>query len=121
NQGKRAEAKRLLKETRTKYPDYAFARLAEATELAGEGKVKDAYELIEPIIQRKNLHVSEFTALCESMCSILIREEKLDEAVTWLEMWREVKPDDPRQEKFVLLEGYRAMGKMMDKIGKKRD
>lgn len=120
NQGKRAEALRLLKETRTKYPDYSFARLAEATELAGHGKAKEAHELIEPIIERKNLHVSEFTALCESMCSILVAEDKLDEAAGWLEIWRTVKPIDSRQERFVLLEGYRAMSKMMDKIGKKR-
>lgn len=120
NQGKRTEAKRLFEETRTKYPDYSFARLAEATNLAGKRKFKDAREQIEPVIQRKELHVSEFTALCESMCSILLLEKKLDEAATWLEMWREVKPDDPRQEKFALLEGYRAMIKTMDKIGKKR-
>lgn len=120
NQGKRAEALRLLKETRTKYPDYAFARLAEATELAGQGHITAAHELVEPIIQRKNLHVSEFTTLCESMCSILMVEEKPDEAAGWLEMWRKVKPSDPRQEKYVLLEGYRAMEKMLEKLDKKR-
>ncbi len=119
-QGKQAETRRLLKETRAKHPGYAFARFAEATSLAGRGKTTEAHALLKPVIQRKSLHVSEFTTLCEAMCSILIQEDKLDEATTWLEMWREVIPDDQRQEKFVLLEGYRAMNTMLDKIGKKR-
>jgi tetratricopeptide (TPR) repeat protein len=119
NQDKREEAKGLLSETRMKYPDYAFARCADATRLAGQGKFAEAHSLVEPVIQRNTLHVSEYTALCEAMCSILVQEEKLDEAATWLEMWREVVPDDQRQEKFVLLEGYRAMNTMLDKIGKK--
>ncbi|TVR66619.1 MAG: hypothetical protein EA427_15940 [Spirochaetaceae bacterium] len=109
-QGKDEKAWKILKQTHERFPDYAFARYAVAVRLAREeGKVKEAFELLQPIMEQRKYHVSEFTALCHAMVLIHMADKKFDAALQWLDMWKDVEPDDPRLEDLTILDGYRAV------------
>jgi hypothetical protein len=109
-QGRDDKALKTLEQTYRRFPDYAFARFAVAVRLARkEGKIKEALELLQPIMEQRKYHVSEFTALCHTMVLIHMADKKFDAALQWLDMWKDVEPNDPRLEELTILDGYRAV------------
>ena len=94
-QGKTEEALNLLAEIRRRFPDYFFGITNEALNLARDGKPDEAEKLIEPLLQRKRLHVTEFTSLCGAQVEIAIARRNREFALSWIQMWESVLPDDP--------------------------
>lgn len=45
------------------------------------------------------------------MILILMENKEFDAALRWLDMWKDVEPDDSRLKKLSILERYRAIGK----------
>lgn len=83
-----------ISEIHRRWPDYSFARMVCAINLATGGKTSEARELIEPIMACKKLHFTEFRQLCSCQVEIACQEEKLELARSWLQMARHVLPDD---------------------------
>jgi Flp pilus assembly protein TadD len=120
-QGKQREARELMERTHRRFPDYAFGRYAEAIRLSGtKGGAGKALQLLQPIVERKKFHVTEFTGLCHAMCYILIEKKELQGAAGWLEMWKRVDPQDERLEQFAPLEGYAALRNLVSNSRKRR-
>jgi len=97
-QGKTEEARNLLAEVRQRFPDYFFGITNEVMNLARDGKPDEAEELLKPLLQRKRLHVIEFTSLCSAQIEIAIARRNRKSAQGWIEMWESVLPDDPTLE-----------------------
>ena len=113
------KAAEILEKTYACFPDYFFARCGIAVRMAREeGRIKEAHELLQPILDRRKFHISEFTTLCHTMVLILIADQNFDAAVEWLDMWKEAEPDDSRLENFSMLEGYRALNTLIRDSGK---
>jgi hypothetical protein len=97
-QGKTEAARNLLAEIRQRFPDYFFGITNEVMNLARDGKPDEAEELLKPLLQRKRLHVTEFTSLCNAQIEISIARRNRKSAQGWIEMWESVAPDDPNLE-----------------------
>jgi hypothetical protein len=97
-QGRTEEALNLLAEIRRRFPDYFFGVTNEAMNLARDGKPDEAEELLKPLLQRKRLHVTEFTSLCGAQVEIAIARRNRESALSWIQMWESVLPDDPNLE-----------------------
>ena len=57
------EVMRLFREALARDPDYLFARCGLAHGLVQEGRLDEARQLLDGLIERGELHVSEFRAL----------------------------------------------------------
>jgi tetratricopeptide (TPR) repeat protein len=97
-QGKDEEARNLLAEIRRRFPDYFFGITNEAMNLARDGKLDEAEELLKPLLQRKRLHTSEFASLCCAQVEIEIARRNRESALSWIQMWETAYPDDPSLE-----------------------
>jgi Flp pilus assembly protein TadD len=96
--GKGEECRKLIAEIRQKFPDYFFGITNEAMYLARDGKPDQAEELVRPLLQRKRLHITEFSALCLAQIEIALARKNRQSARNWIGMWEAVYPDDPRLE-----------------------
>jgi tetratricopeptide (TPR) repeat protein len=94
-QGQWRKAEDLAYEIHERFPDYLFGRTNLATILAGEGEIERAKELIEPLFSRKSLHFGEFSALCSAQIQLSLAEGNREAAESWLDMMKQVIPDDP--------------------------
>ena len=94
-QGKIAESRALVTETHARFPDYLFARAAVARIMAQEKRIKEARELLAPLLRLKKLHISEFRALARAEMDIDLADNKPEAARSWLEMWEEMEEDNP--------------------------
>jgi hypothetical protein len=54
--------------------------------------------LVKPLLQRKRLHVTEFSSLCGAQIEIAIARRNRESARGWIQMWESVAPDDPNLE-----------------------
>jgi tetratricopeptide (TPR) repeat protein len=109
-QGKAEAAMQIIEQTHHQFPDYAFARCGEALRrfrLGGE--VEDSLALLEPLMEQKRFHITEFSSLCHAMCTLLVGSERLDAAASWLDMWIKANPEDRRVKDFTALAAYSAM------------
>jgi tetratricopeptide (TPR) repeat protein len=97
-QGKSEEARNLLAEIRRRFPDYFFGITNEAMNLARDGKPDEAEELLKPLLQLKRMHTSEYASLCCAQVEIAIASRNRESALSWIQMWETVYPDDPNLE-----------------------
>src|SRR5262245_45790917 len=86
-QGKVEEVRNLMAELRQRFPDYFFGITNEALTLTRDGKPDEAEELIKPLLQRKRLHVTEFTSLCRAQIEIAIARRNRKAAQGWIQRW----------------------------------
>lgn len=89
-QGRREDVRRLGKEILQRFPDYFFGRANMARLLASEGDIDEAKALLDPLVDRKRLHVTEFQALAQANMELLLAEKNIAAARSWLYMWMEV-------------------------------
>jgi tetratricopeptide (TPR) repeat protein len=97
-QGKDEEARNLLAEIRRRFPNYFFGITNEAMNLARDGKPDEAEELLKPLFQLKRMHTSEYASLCCAQVEIAIARRNRESALSWIQMWENVYPDDPNLE-----------------------
>jgi tetratricopeptide (TPR) repeat protein len=93
--GRGQEAEALAERLFAKHPDYLFARTNLVAYLVAEGKIEEAQALIDPLLQRTRLHISEFGAVMGSQINIFIAQGNQTAAQTWLDMWQQADPDHP--------------------------
>jgi tetratricopeptide (TPR) repeat protein len=95
-QGKEEEAIQIILDTHQKHPDYFFGIIGAASHEIVLGNLDRAHQMIDALMQRQKLHITEFTALCQLQIQAAITEGKRDVAESWVEMWENVDPDDPQ-------------------------
>jgi tetratricopeptide (TPR) repeat protein len=98
--GRNAEAKAIITRLATEHPDYVFGRTNFVPYLIDEGKIDEAKALIEPLMRRSQMHLSEFGAVASAQVSIALAEGNLEAAESWLGMWEQAYPDHPHLEIF---------------------
>ena len=94
-QGQTEKARGLIEETHARFPNYFFARTALARLMAQYKQVEEARELLQPLLHLRKLHSSEFIALAHAQMEIAFAGNQKEEARPWLEMWRQIDPDNP--------------------------
>lgn len=97
-QGRSEEAYALVRQIHEEHPDYFFARTGLARHYLREGNVKEAREIVEPLLLRKDIHISEFVALCQIQIEICLADNQIEGARSWLGMWESVDADHPQLE-----------------------
>ncbi len=102
-QGKQELVDEMLIRIRRDFPDYFFGLVTEARILIQEGELESAQEMLNPLLQRRRLHTTEMSALCNALVDLAIERGEMENARQWLEIWERVYPDHPR------LEYYRFM------------
>jgi tetratricopeptide (TPR) repeat protein len=94
-QGQEQKAEELAYEIHERFPDYLFGRTNLVTILAEKGEIEQARELIDPLFSRKRLHFAEFSAFCSAQIQLSLAEGNREAAESWLDMMKQVVPDDP--------------------------
>ncbi|HZR98314.1 MAG TPA: tetratricopeptide repeat protein [Chloroflexota bacterium] len=94
-QGRRKEAMALLQRIFEEHPDYFFARIGMARLAVQERQFDRARELLQPLMEQRRLHRSEFDALCAANVELYYAEGHRDGARSWVDLWASVNPDHP--------------------------
>lgn len=93
--GRADEAEALMRAVFDQHPDYLFARTNIAMFLIRDGKADEAQALLDPLLSRAKLHASEFAAIAAAQVQVLLAQDKLKGAESWLEMLVRALPDSP--------------------------
>ncbi len=94
-QGQVEQARQMIRELHARFPDYFFGIIAAANLEVIQGNLERAHELLNGLMQRKKLHTSEFTALCQAQIQSYLAENNREAARTWVEVWEKVDPENP--------------------------
>jgi tetratricopeptide (TPR) repeat protein len=121
-QGQRQKARELVEETHARFPDYFFARVALARMLVAEGQIQEARDLVGPLLRQSQLHITEFRALAQMQMDMALAEKQTEAARSWLEMWRQVEPDNPEVHEWkVRIDGPGLLKGLQNLLGRSRD
>jgi tetratricopeptide (TPR) repeat protein len=101
-QGRRKEGLALAEEVSERFPDYLFGRVAMARLAAQRGDTGRAHQLLDPLLQRRELHTTEFSALCGGFVELYLAKKNIAAARSWCDMWEAALPDDPDLAKYRL-------------------
>ena len=94
-QGRFDEAAAIYQEVHGQHPDYFFGRIGMTKALLRQGKLDEAAAMLQPLLQSKRLHVSEFNALCNTQIDLALALGDRTAAQSWDDLWRRVTPDAP--------------------------
>lgn len=89
-QGRKAEANALMDELFEQFPDYLFARCAKAKNYLDDGNIDAAQTLITSMLSRDRFHTSEFTVFSDTYLSLLVKQNEVDKARSWLGVWQQI-------------------------------
>jgi hypothetical protein len=82
-----------------------------------DGDVARAHALLDPLLERRKLHFSEFGQLCAVLIDLSLAEGHRDAARTWFDLWESNDPENPQ------LVSYRPrlgrIGRMLNRFRKK--
>jgi tetratricopeptide (TPR) repeat protein len=94
-QGKLDETETIADEIHIRFPDYFFGQVIAVRKAIQAGELKKAKPILDKMMQKQELHVTEFGAMCACQIDFMIEDDKPEGAVSWFEMWQEGYPDDP--------------------------
>ncbi len=97
---RQAEAEPIWRTILERHPDYLFARASLGRVAAQRGEVAEARALLEPLLTRRRMHLSEFSAVAMGLIETSLADGNPHEAQSWLDMWARAMPDDPTVEVF---------------------
>ncbi len=86
--------KRAVQVIHERWPDYGFARMAVAIELAQRGQWQEARDLTCMVMEKSELHFTEFRMLAMCQVAIGIASGEFPSAKSWLDMAKSVLPDE---------------------------
>jgi len=90
-----AEAEPIWRAILERHPDYLFARASLGRVAAQRGEVTEARALLDPLLTRRRMHFSEFSALAMGLIETALAAGQPREAQSWLDMWARAVPADP--------------------------
>jgi Flp pilus assembly protein TadD len=99
-QDKMTEANALADQIAEKFPHYFFGQVIAARRAIQAGDLEKTKTIIDQMMKKKELHVTEFGALCGCQIDLLIEDDKPDGAVSWFNMWEQGYPEDPALENY---------------------
>lgn len=102
-QGQQQAARAILERLHARFPDYFFGICSKARLAIQQKNFEEARTLLNGLVQRKKLHVTEYNTLCETEIRFALATGKPDSAQAWLQMWERVDPENPH------LDRYRSM------------
>jgi tetratricopeptide (TPR) repeat protein len=91
--GRREELEVVVRRTAELHPNYLFGRCDMARLCIEEGKLDEAQQWLEPLLERPRLHFSEFNAICMAQIELLTAKGETDGARSWLAIWEQANPD----------------------------
>ena len=95
-QGKKKESDSILDHIIQDFPDYFFGQMSLARKSIQAKDYEKANSILTHWMQtKKKYHVTEYNMLCKTEIDLLIAEEKIEGALSWLDMWERTEPDDP--------------------------
>jgi hypothetical protein len=99
-QGKHEESDAIADDIPIRFPDYFFGQVIAVRRAIGEHDLLKAKTILDKMMQKQELHVTEFGALCACQIDYLIEDDKPEGAVSWWEMWQQGYPEDPARESY---------------------
>jgi len=112
-QGKHTEAAKIADEIPLRFPDYFFGQVIAVRKAMQSGDMEKAREILAKMMQKQEMHVTEFGAMCACQIDFLLEDEKPEGAISWFGMWKEGYPDDPGLKKY---EGQLVMLEALTKL-----
>jgi tetratricopeptide (TPR) repeat protein len=112
-QGKHKEAAAIADEILHRFPDYFFGQVIAVRKAIQANELEKAKTILDKMMKKQELHVTEFGALCACQIDFMIVDDKPEGAISWFEMWEKGYPDDPALERY---EEQIAMTKAMLKL-----
>lgn len=94
-QGRADEAYALTQQIYERHPDYFFGRVGMAGLAMRRGAYEEAKALLNPLLSRRKMHITEWRGLCSAEMDLALAEGNVDGARSWLSMWEKVEPDNP--------------------------
>jgi tetratricopeptide (TPR) repeat protein len=94
-QGKHTEAQEIADEIPVRFPDYFFGQVIAVRKAIQAGELEKAKPILDKMMQKQEMHVTEFGALCACQIDFMIEDDKPEGAISWFEMWQQGHPDDP--------------------------
>ena len=86
--------KRAMQVIHERWPDYGFAKMAVAIQLAQRGQWQEASVLVRPVMEQTELHFTEFRMLAMCQVAIGIASQQFPSAKSWLDMAKSILPDE---------------------------
>ncbi len=101
-QGKEEESEAVLKHVMEDFPYYFFGQITLARKSIQVGEYDKARSILNHWLEeKKRFHVTEFSILCKTQIDLMLAEDKIDSALSWMEMWKSIEPeDDPEFEDY---------------------
>jgi Flp pilus assembly protein TadD len=94
-QAKLDQSEALTLEIHRRFPAYAFGHINLALILIEKGEYDRARRMLNSLLERKRLHYAEFSAIAAAQIKLALAEGDRSEAEHWLDMMKQVDPDDP--------------------------
>ena len=94
-QGKHNEAETIAEEIPVRFPEYFFGQVIAVGKAIRANELEKARVILDKMMKRQELHVTEFGALCACQIDFMIADDKPDGAISWFDMWKQGYPDDP--------------------------
>jgi tetratricopeptide (TPR) repeat protein len=101
-QGQVGKAHTMLREIHARFPEYFFGIIGVARLAIIDGDIDTAHRMLNDLMQRKQMHITELVALCQAQIEVWLAEKKPEAARAWMDMWEDVDPEDQRLEEFRL-------------------
>ena len=96
SQGKQEEAIAILDQIVKDSPNYVHARTSRARAYLGDDNLDAAQELLLPMLEWDRFHIEDFSELSDVYLEYLVAKEQEDDAKSWLSMWQQVDPENPK-------------------------
>src|SRR5690606_23351735 len=87
-QGRHDEAKAIADEIPVRFPDYFYGQVIAVREAIQAGELEKAKTILDKMMQKQELHVTEFSAMCACQIDFMIEDDKPEGALAWFEMWQ---------------------------------
>jgi tetratricopeptide (TPR) repeat protein len=118
--GQSEKAQAMLREIQTRFPDYFFGIAGIARLAVKEGDYEKARALLNSLMQRKQMHYSEYDTLCMAQIDLCLAEKNKDVARTWFEMWEHPNPENPKLEIYRLRLGLMEPESILKRLSRLR-
>lgn len=92
-QGRKEEALTLIQRVHEEHPDYLFGIITMANLATSKGAFDEAAALLQPLIYRPTLHISEFENLCMTYIQLGLASKDRPMIESWLNTWKSVDGD----------------------------
>jgi len=99
-QGKQAESDSIADQITARFPDYFFGQVITVRRALNSKQLEKAKIILDKMMTKPELHVTEFSALCACQIDFFLASEKPEGALSWFEMWEQGYQDDPNRENY---------------------